>query len=186
MAAQHNSPIPFPAVFSPIPEDYDSTVQQQQQQQQQQLQRLPSRTSQATTFAERLNGFLTGVGSHSGKSAEPTQSAPLMGNTLGSNPAQLSEARHAQMAVSGSNAGYAGDTTTGAVASAARQSLESNIDRVSSGDAASTSGDPLDTAYSGPVALHSAREKARNEAIAVYGERCDLVLPACVKLRSVM
>ncbi|KAL0039390.1 hypothetical protein WJX79_005779 [Trebouxia sp. C0005] len=25
MAAQHNSPIPFPAVFSPIPEDYDST-----------------------------------------------------------------------------------------------------------------------------------------------------------------
>ena len=187
MAAQHNSPIPFPAVFSPIPEDYDSTVQQQQQQQQQ-LQRLPSRTSQATTFAERLNGFLTGVGSHSGKSAEPTQSAPLMGNTLGSNPAQLSEARHAQMAVSGSNAGYAGDTS--AVASAARQSLESNMDRVSSGDAASTSGDPLDTAYSGPAALHGAREKARNEAIAVYGERCELVcllfVPARMKLMSML
>ena len=181
MAAQHNSPIPFPTVFSPIPEDYDSTVQQlqhqQQQQQQQQLQqqRPPSRSNQATTFAERLNGFLTGVGSHSGKSAEPIQPAPLMGNTIGRSPAQLSEVRHAQMAVSGSNAGYTGDTTTGAIESAARQSLEADMDRVGSGDAASTSGDPLDTAYSGPAALHGAREKARNEAIAVYGERCELV-----------
>ena len=174
MAAQHNSPIPFPTVFSPIPEDYDSTVQQlqQQQQQQQQQQRLPSRTSQATTFAERLNGFLTGVGSHSGRSAEPMQSAPLMGNTMGRSPAQLSEVRYAQIAVSGSNAGYAGDASTGAVASAAEQSLESDVDRVGSGDDASVSGDPLDTAYSGPAALHSAREKARNEAVAVYGERC--------------
>ena len=185
MAAQHNSPIPFPTVFSPIPEDYDSTVQQlqqqqQQQHQQQQQQRPPSRSSQATTFAERLNGFLTGVGSHSGKSAEPIQSAPLMGNTIGRSPAQLSEVRHAQMAVSGSNAGYAGDTTTGAVAAAARQSLEADMDRVGSGDAASTSGDPLDTAYSGPAALHSAREKARNEAIAVYGERCELESFMCV------
>ena len=179
MAAQHNSPIPFPAVFSPIPEDYDSTVQQLQQQQQQlQLQRPPSRTSQASTFAERLNGFLAGVGSSSGKSTEPGpgfQSAPLMGNNIGSSPAQLSEVRHAQMAVSGSNAGYAGDTSTGVIASAAGQSLESNPapDRVGSGGAASTSGDPLDTAYSGLPSMHSAREKARDEAIAVYGERCE-------------
>lgn len=184
MAAQHNSPIPFPAVFSPIPEDYDSTVQQlqQQQQQQQQLQRPPSKTSQASTFAERLNGFLTGAGSNSGRAAEPSsglQQAALMGN-MGSSPAQLSEVRHAQMAVSGSNAGYAGDHSTGAVASAAGHSLESDsgLDRVGSDGTASTSGDPLDTAYSSPSGLHAAQEKARNEAIAVYGERCESVLSA--------
>ncbi|KAL3135684.1 hypothetical protein ABBQ38_006156 [Trebouxia sp. C0009 RCD-2024] len=187
MAAQHNSPIPFPAVFSPIPEDYDSTVQQlqQQQQQQQQLQRPPSKTSQASTFAERLNGFLTGAGSNSGRAAEPSsglQQAALMGN-MGSSPAQLSEVRHAQMAVSGSNAGYAGDHSTGAVASAAGHSLESDsgLDRVGSDGTASTSGDPLDTAYSSPSGLHAAQEKARNEAIAVYGERFDA---KCKRIQS--
>lgn len=186
MAAQHNSPIPFPAVFSPIPEDYDSTVQQlQQQQQQQQLQRPPSKTSQATTFAERLNGFLTGAGSNSGRAAESSsglQQAALMGN-MGSSPAQLSEVRHAQLAVSGSNAGYAGDHSTGAVASAAGQSLEadSGLDRIGSGGTASTSGDPLDTAYSSPSGLQAAQEKARNEAIAVYGERCE-TLPSEVDI----
>lgn len=184
MAAQHNSPIPFPAVFSPIPEDYDSTVQQlqqqQQQQQQQQLQRPPSKTSQGTTFAERLNGFLTGAGGNSSKAAEPSSGlhqGALMSN-IGSSPAQLSEVRHAQMAVSGSNAGYARDTSIAAVASAGGQSLESDfgLDRAGSGGTASTSGDPLDTAYSGLSGIHSARDKARNEAIAVYGERCELVL----------
>lgn len=173
MAAQHNSPIPFPAVFSPIPEDYDSTVQQlQQQQQQQQQQRPPSRTSQGTTFAERLNTFLSGVGSSRPAEANPFgQSAGFMGN----NNAQLSEARHAQMAVSGSNAGVAGDTTNGVTASAAGQSLESSpsLERVGSGAAASASGDLLDTAWDGPQGVHSAREKARAEAIAVYGERFD-------------
>lgn len=173
MAAQHNSPIPFPAVFSPIPEDYDSTVQQLQQQQQQQQQRPPSRTSQGTTFAERLNTFLSGVGSSKPAEANPFgQSAGFMGN----NSAQLSEARHAQMAVSGSNAGLAGDTTTGVTASAAGQSLESSpsLERVDSGAAASASGDLLDTAWDGLQGMHTAREKARAEAIAVYGERCDL------------
>ena len=174
MAAQHNSPIPFPAVFSPIPEDYDSTVQQlQQQQQQQQQQRPPSRTSQGTTFAERLNTFLSGVGSSKPAEANPFgQSAGFMGN----NSAQLSEARHAQMAVSGSNAGLAGDNTTGVTASAAGQSLESSpsLERVGSGAAASASGELLDTAWDGLQGGHSAREKARAEAIAVYGERCDL------------
>ena len=181
MAAQHNSPIPFPAVFSPIPEDYDSTVQQlQQQQQQQQLQRPPSRTSQASTFTERLNGFLAGVGgssraAESGPALGP-QSAALMGNNMGSSPAQLSEARHAQMAVSGSNAGYAGDTGAGVVASVAGRSLESSpsLERVNSGAAASVSGDLLDTAYSGLPALQAAQEKAKNEAVGVYGERCVL------------
>ena len=174
MAAQHNSPIPFPAVFSPIPEDYDSTVQQlQQQQQQQQQQRPPSRTSQGTTFAERLNTFLSGVGSSKPAEANPFgQSAGFTGN----NSAQLSEARHAQMAVSGSNAGVAGDTTTGVTASAAGQSLESSpsLERVGSGAAASASGDLLDTAWDGLQGVQTAREKARAEAIAVYGERCDL------------
>lgn len=173
MAAQHNSPIPFPAVFSPIPEDYDSTVQQLQQQQQQQQQRPPSRTSQGTTFAERLNTFLSGVGSSRPAEANPFgQSAGFMAT----NNAQLSEARHAQMAVSGSNAGVAGDTTNGVTASAAGQSLESSpsLERVGSGAAASASGDLLDTAWDGPQGVHSAREKARAEAIAVYGERCDL------------
>ena len=173
MAAQHNSPIPFPAVFSPIPEDYDSTVQQLQQQQQQQQQRPPSRTSQGTTFAERLNTFLSGVGSSKAAEANPFgQSAGFMGN----NNAQLSEARHAQMAVSGSNAGVAGDTTTGVTASAAGQSLESSpsLERVGSRAAASASGDLLDTAWDGLQGVQTAREKARAEAIAVYGERCDL------------
>lgn len=189
MAAQHNSPIPFPAVFSPIPEDYDSTVQQlqqqQQQQQQQQLQRPPSKTSQGTTFAERLNGFLTGAGGNSSKAAEPSSGlhqGALMSN-IGSSPAQLSEVRHAQMAVSGSNAGYARDTSIAAVASAGGQSLESDfgLDRAGSGGTASTSGDPLDTAYSGLSGIHSARDKARNEAIAVYGERFDA---KCKRIQS--
>lgn len=173
MAAQHNSPIPFPAVFSPIPEDYDSTVQQLQQQQQQQQQRPPSRTSQGTTFAERLNTFLSGVGSSKPAEANPFgQSAGFISN----NNAQLSEARHAQMAVSGSNAGLAGDTTTGVTASAAGQSLESgpSLERLGSSAAASASGDLLDTAWDGRQDAQSAREKARAEAIAVYGERCDL------------
>ena len=65
MAAQQNTPIPFPAAFSPIPEDYETTVQQlqqqQQQQQHQQQQRAPSKLSGATTFAERINGFFAGI-----------------------------------------------------------------------------------------------------------------------------
>ena len=173
MAAQHNSPIPFPAFFSPIPEDYDTTVQQLQQQQQQlQQQRPPSRSSQGTTFAERLNGFLSGVGSS--KAAEPSwlaqPAAPLMGNNA---TAPLSEARHAQMAVSGSNAGLAGDHSNGTIASAAGHSLESSpsLERLNSGAAASTSGELFDTAWSGLEGLQSMREKARAEAIAVYGER---------------
>ena len=175
MAAQHNSPIPFPAVFSPIPEDYDSTVQQlQQQQQQQQQQRPPSRSSQGTTFSERLNTFLSGVGS----SSKPAEANPFgqPAGFMGNNNAQLSEARHAQMAVSGSNAGLAGDSTTGVTASAAGHSLESSpsLERVDGGAAASASGDLLDTAWDGLQGVHSAREKARAEAIAVYGERCDL------------
>lgn len=171
MAAQHNSPIPFPAVFSPIPEDYDSTVQQlqQQQQQQQQLQqRPPSRTSQGTSFAERLNGFLSGVGSS--RAAEPNPFGQSVGYSGG---AQLSEARHAQMAVSGSNAGLAVDHSSGSMAFAGGHSLESSpsLERVNSGGAASTSGDLLDTAWSGPEGLYITREKARAAAIAVYGER---------------
>ena len=180
MAAQQNASIPFPAAFSPIPEDYDTTVQQlqqQQQQQQQQHQRPPSKPAGGTTFAERLNGFFAGI--------IRTDDPPARSNSSGLDQ-QLSGAQHCaapldeglsngQITFLLADAERSGAVDLSAAAFAtdnARQhSIESeaSLQRVLSGASASTSGDA--DPVSQQSLRHSFQQRAKAEAIGVYGER---------------
>ena len=219
MAAQQNTPIPFPAAFSPIPEDYETTVQQlqqqQQQQQHQQQQRAPSQPSGATTFAERINGFFAGII----RTDEPSNSPSPTGHQqeqqpfeqLGSavplfesagSPADhnvTATANAGDFGVAGGgfrpNAAAAGGEVSGNElmedAQQGSPGSDPSLQRVASGASASTSGEGeglsqsrsglgeglsqsrsgLGEGLSQSRSGLSFRERARAEAIGVYGER---------------